>query len=164
MRAWIAVSARIGDDFTYREAVSQIRKKFKSDEIRNVLSVLGPYDVIVEVVAATVDVIYEKFIKGINSLRAVGGLSTYLAVGASRTKEEMKKPSAYMLVDASPERLGSVQEEIFEFGAVQKCDIVLGPYDIIVEVVTKDIKELTDIIAKVCRLNGVKKTMTMIVV
>jgi DNA-binding Lrp family transcriptional regulator len=165
MRAWIMVSCKIGPQFDVRAASNQIKQKFKHEEIGNVLDVFGPYDVVVEVQASSVDIIYEKYIRNINSLPAVSGLSTYLSVGSAKTKEiELKIPTAYILIDALPEYLDYVQDKVFELDEVQKCDIVLGPYDVIAEVVAEDLKQLINLVAQISKINGVAKTLTMIVV
>ncbi len=72
---------------------------------------------------------------------------------------------AYALVRISPNKIKNVVQQITEIEGVKKTDPVTGPYDAIVYIEAKDMKELGKLIlADIHSLDGVIDTTTCLVV
>ncbi|MGB9659149.1 MAG: Lrp/AsnC ligand binding domain-containing protein [Nitrososphaerales archaeon] len=154
MRAWIMVSAK--------ESALDVGKLIRDDLNFDAIEVLGPYDVVVRADVKSLQDLWENYISLINSLPLVGSCTTFLSI-FERTKPVDKKPSAFILIDASQSEHIEIQEELFKMKEVQKVDIVLGPYDIITEVVVDSIQDLFQAIRKIIRASkNILRTVTMV--
>jgi|GEM_PF-3473243 len=154
MRAWIMVSAK--------ESALDVGKLIRDDLNFDAIEVLGPYDVVVRADVKNLQDLWENYISLINSLPLVGSCTTFLSI-FERTKPVDKKPSAFILIDASQSEHIEIQEELFKMKEVQKVDIVLGIYDMIAEITVDSIQDLFQVIYKVIRSSkNILRTVTMV--
>lgn len=153
MRVWTMVTARKAD----AEVADQIRSSLR----RPAYNVYGIYDAVVELEAGN-----EKEIKSLldqmERLPLVASNTTYVVTSPKTKEEARRKPFAYILVDAAPGQSNHVRDKFYQLEEVQKADIVLGPYDIFVEVAVDSLAELRRILTKVFGTSGLIKTVTMI--
>ncbi|MEM3383285.1 MAG: Lrp/AsnC ligand binding domain-containing protein [Nitrososphaerales archaeon] len=154
MRAWVMVSAK--------ESALDVGKLIRDSLNFDAIEVLGPYDVVVRANVKNLQDLWENYISLINSLPLVGSCTTFLSI-FEKTKPIDKIPSAFILIDAAQSEHIEIQEELFKIKEVQKVDIVLGPYDIIVEVVVNSIQDLFQAVRKIIRTSkNILRTVTMV--
>ncbi|AEH43965.1 Transcription regulator AsnC-type [Thermodesulfatator indicus DSM 15286] len=68
---------------------------------------------------------------------------------------------AYILINTQIGKTSEVAETLKNMPEVKRLDIIMGPYDIIAEVETKDHDELSDmVIRKLQRIDYIQHTMT----
>ena len=151
-----------------RSPSSPVTSQIKDElHLKRTFRVLGPYDAVVEIemlpdIYAVSD-LFSHFITRINYLETVGACTTYLAV-SEKSKPRREKPFAYILIDAAPQDLISVHEKVFKYKEVQEADIVLGPYDIIVEIVVKSWEKLLKVLNKIRATAGIIRTLPLVVI
>ncbi|MEM2872547.1 MAG: Lrp/AsnC ligand binding domain-containing protein [Nitrososphaerales archaeon] len=154
MRAWIMVSAK--------ESSLDVGKLIRDSLNFDAIEVLGPYDVVVRADVKSLQDLWENYISLINSLPLVGSCTTFLSI-FERTKPIDKKPSAFILIDASQSEHIEIQEELFKMKEVQKVDIVLGTYDMIAEITAESLQDLFQVIHKVIKASkNILRTVTMV--
>lgn len=75
------------------------------------------------------------------------------------------KMRAYILIEAETYKVFRMETDkiIKSFKEISQIHYILGRFDILVEVVVRDIDELSDILEKVQKLPAVKKTETLVV-
>jgi len=145
-----------------KESALDVGKLIRDDLNFDAIEVLGPYDVVVRADVKNLQDLWENYISLINSLPLVGSCTTFLSI-FERTKPVDKKPSAFILIDASQSEHIEIQEELFKMKEVQKVDIVLGIYDMIAEITVDSIQDLFQVIYKVIRSSkNILRTVTMV--
>jgi hypothetical protein len=145
-----------------KESALDVGKLIRDDLNFDAIEVLGPYDVVVRADVKNLQDLWENYISLINSLPLVGSCTTFLSI-FERTKPVDKKPSAFILIDASQSEHIEIQEELFKMKEVQKVDIVLGIYDMIAEITVDSIQDLFQVIHKVIRFSkNILRTVTMV--
>jgi DNA-binding Lrp family transcriptional regulator len=136
----------------------------------NAFNVYGLYDTIVEL-KATNDVDLTNFIGKIEQIPDVAATTTYYVHRPELGKHTVvrpRRPFAFGLVDAAPAQSAALLEEFNKLEQVQNSDILLGSYDILIEIAVDGLAELRDFLQQ---LNNTKidgkgvtfKIMTMIV-
>jgi len=164
MRAWIMVNART--------ATLEAGKRIRSELRLPVTSVWGIYDEVVEVNIDSSGKLYDEVIgklsdeviAKIDELEEVAACTTYLAIDEkSKRPEKIGKQHAFSLIDTTQPKSKEVRDKLFSLDEVQKADIVLGPFDVIVEYVTDDLPGLFKAQEKLLfGTTGVVKTVTLI--
>lgn len=72
---------------------------------------------------------------------------------------------AYVLISTEPGKAFNVKETISKIEGVSSADLVTGPFDIIASVEATDLKSLGEVvISKIQTIEGVRKTLTCLVV
>lgn len=157
LRAWAMVTSRAvrpGD--TLFSAGDTIRTEL---HFREALEVIGPYDVVVEVKGSSVKQIYKR-IRSISSLDTVASTTTYMSV-YPWNKKSPQPSNVCMLIDAVAANVEDVWKRIRSIDGVQKADIVLGAFDIIV-LAKSEMKRLSGFLNKVIETPGIVRSVTMI--
>ena len=119
----------------------------------------GIYDAVVLTDALTLQELKTKVWK-IGNLPAVATTVTFVVMGREH-KETKEKPTAYILTDTTPKLDETIQEKVSRIEQVTKCDIVLGPNNMVIEVVTKSEEDLKEVLSKLLKIEGIVKTSTM---
>jgi len=119
----------------------------------------GIYDAVVLVEATSLDELNSKVWK-IIGLDEVATTNTFVAMKSGHKTTE-HKPTAYILIDTTAKNDGSIQEETMRIEQVSKSDIVLGTYNIVVEVATKPKEDLREVLTKLVKIPGILKTVTL---
>lgn len=136
------------------------------DQIRNQLKmrateVIGPYDVVVEIDAESLQDLYRNHLTKIDLLETVASTTTYPAA-YSRTKDKLSKPTAFILIDVAPGEHEAVRDTIYDqIAEVQKADIILGTFDIMAEI-SCPLGELYNVLDKIVTIRGVLRTLTLV--
>jgi DNA-binding Lrp family transcriptional regulator len=78
-------------------------------------------------------------------------------------KRRVREMEAYILIEVAPGKVKSSLSKINEIAGVECAKAVVGPYDIIAYVKTKDMKELGElVVSRIHGVEGVERTMTCI--
>jgi DNA-binding Lrp family transcriptional regulator len=83
---------------------------------------------------------------------------------AKRLNKEEKNLEAYILIDAEPGMIWEVAETTLKIRGVKKADPVAGQFDAVVYVDFVNMNALGEIIEKIQRLKGVRRTQTLIAI
>ncbi len=71
---------------------------------------------------------------------------------------------AYILIDAEPGKIWEVAEAMLKIDGVKKAHAVTGQYDAVAYVEFLKMDHLGEIIEKIQRLKGVRRTQTLIAI
>jgi len=74
----------------------------------------------------------------------------------------MEKVNAYVFIVVTVGREKKVLEEIKKINGISEAMIVYGEYDIVARVTTSSLKELTQTVMKIRRINDVLRSETLI--
>jgi len=80
-------------------------------------------------------------------------------------KGEKMVANAYVLINATPQKIADVLTNIKKSPAVKRANAVTGPYDIIAYIEAEDINEIgKTVVFQIQGVQGVTKTLTCMVV
>lgn len=72
---------------------------------------------------------------------------------------------AYILINTAIGKTTEVAKTVSKIKGVKKLDVIMGPYDIIIEIEAKDHDELSDVVlTKIQTIKAIRHTMTCPVV
>lgn len=72
---------------------------------------------------------------------------------------------AYVLINTAIGKTAEVAKTVSRIKGIKKLDVIMGPYDIIIEVEAKDHDELSDVVlTKIQTIKAIRHTMTCPVV
>jgi DNA-binding Lrp family transcriptional regulator len=136
----------------------------------NAFNVYGLYDTIVEL-KATNDVELTNLIGKIEQIPDVAATTTYYVHRPELGKHAVvrpRRPFAFGLVDAAPAQSAALLEEFNKLEKVQNSDMLLGSYDILIEIAVDGLAELRDFLQQLSKIkiderSVTFKIMTMIV-
>ena len=77
---------------------------------------------------------------------------------------EENSMEAYIFVNTAPDMLWKVAEESLKIDGVKTAHTVTGQYDVVVQVVFKNMEALGELIRKIHTIKGVTRTQTAVVV
>ena len=70
---------------------------------------------------------------------------------------------AYIFVNTGPDMLWKVAEESLKIDGAKTAHAVTGQYDVVINVVFKNMEALGELIRKIHTIKGVKRTQTAVV-
>jgi DNA-binding Lrp family transcriptional regulator len=141
-----------------------------AENLKDVLKsdcVLGPADLIIKVNTKDYRSLCDEVVTRISSeVEGIIRTITYTAMEPEEpeTKVEMKKCDAYVFVNTLPKIRPDIFANIKKVKGVVNSHLLLGEYDIVVEVEAKTLAILKDIIREIQQIGGVLGTSTFKIV
>lgn len=165
MRAWILVNAKTASLDSRQQILA---KNYES--VVNCHLLWGLYDAIVEINMESRNRLYDDVMREMDiltndilSLSEIARINT-LIVSNEKTKENSdKRPFAYIFVNTMPEDIIEVRDRFFDIESVQNADIVLGTFDIVIEIAVDSLNELKEAMNGIFGTTGISRTITSIV-
>jgi len=158
MRAYVTLIAK--------QDTQKLLEAIPKDKLHRAMETYGMYDGIAEIrIPDSPQALSSLFSEVVNKINKAGGKCTTYAPAYERDEKglpDIGKRHVYSFIDCDSTRMIEVQQSIIQIEDVNKADIVYGPFDIIADLVVKDMADLRRVTVQIERLDSVVRVSTLV--